>query len=216
MLNGQDLKVDMHTPSAIGRKGDLYDVMFRAYPPKGGVIVVHRFVPIETASRPHSAFFDYLDVRAAAGGRIEVSFVVRRTAAPFEVYSRKTHADVRGSIVRLEAPEVEGYPNDQIADDPEHVVVSCPYYAWRQPTDEISLILRYVKSLNEVIVHIEKREVGPSWPAGAPVKRLIYREQLQQFKGYQPELYYVISGTKFTRARAVDLNESLRRVLTIS
>lgn len=215
MLNGQDLKVDMHTPSTIGRKGDIYDVMFRAYPPKGGVIVVHRYVPIETAGRPHSAFFDYLDVRAAAGGRIEVSFIVRRTAAPFEVYSKKTHADVRGSIVRLEAPEVEGYPTDQIGDDPEHVVVSIPFYAWRQPTDEISMILRYVKSLNEVIVHIETRVVGPSWPAGAPVKRLIYREQLQQFKGYQPELYYVISGTNFTRARAVDLNESLRRVLTI-
>jgi hypothetical protein len=65
-------------------------------------------------------------------------------------------------------------------------------------------------------VHIETRVVGPSWPAGAPVKRLIYREQLQRFKGYRPELYYVISGTNFTRARAVDLNESLRRVLTIS
>ena len=154
--------------------------------------------------------------RAAAGGHIEVSFVLRRTTEPLEIYSKKTTAIVRGSIVRLEAPEVEGYPSDYIGDDPEHVIVDIPYYAWRRPTDKISLILRYVKSLNEVIVHIETRVVGPSWPAGAPVKRLIYREQLQRFKGYRPELYYVISGTNFTRARAVDLNESLRRVLTIS
>lgn len=216
VLNQQPLEVQMFTPSSIGRRGDIYDVIFRAYPPKGGVIVVHRFVPIETAGRPYSAFFDYLDVRAAAGGRIQVSFVLRRSTAPFEIYSKTTHADVRGSIVRLEAPEVEGYPNDQITDDPEHIVVNCPYYAWRQPNDKISLILRYVKSVNDIIVHIETRAVGQSWPAGAPVKRLIYREQLQRFKGYQPELYYVISGTGFTRARAVDLNESLRRALTIS
>lgn len=216
MLNEKPLEVQMFTPAEVGRSGDMYDVMLRAYPPKGGVIVVHRFVPIETPGRPHSASFDYLDVRAAAGGHIEVSFVLRRTTEPLEIYSKKTTAIVRGSIVRLEAPEVEGYPSDYIGDDPEHVIVDIPYYAWRRPTDEISLILRYVKSLNEVIVHIETRVVGPSWPAGAPVKRLIYREQLQRFKGYRPELYYVISGTNFTRARAVDLNESLRRVLTIS
>lgn len=215
VLGEQPLELQMFTPPNVGLRGDLYDVMFRSYPPKGGMKIVHKFVPIATPGRPHSVLIDYLDVRAAAAGRVETSFVLRKSGPPFEVYSKKTNAEVRGSIVRLEAPSVEGYPTDFIADNPEHVVVSIPYYAWRQPTDKISLILRYVKSLNEIILHIETLEVGQAWPEGSPVKRLIYRAQLQPFKGYRPQLYYVIS-TNFTRARAVDLNESLRRVLTIS
>ena len=215
VLGEQPLELQMFTPPNVGVKGDVYDVMFRSYPPKGGVKVVHKFVAITTPGRPHSVFIDYLDVRAAAAGRVETSFVLRKSGPPFEVYSKKTTAEVRGSIVRLEAPHVEGYPEDYIADNPEHVIVSIPYYAWRQPSDKISLILRYVKSLNEVIVHMDTQEVGQSWPAGSPVKRVLYRAQLQPFKGYRPELYYVIS-TNFTLARAVDLNESLRRVLTIS
>jgi hypothetical protein len=214
-LNEQRLELQLFTPGNVGVVGDLYDVMYRAYPPKGGVKVIHKFVPIERPGRPHSAFIDYMDVRAAAEGRIETSFVLRKSAAPYELYSKKTSADVKGSIVRLGAPDVEGYPGDHIPDDPEHVIVNIPYYAWRQPTDEIALILRMVVNLNEVIVHIETQTVGASWPDGSPVKRLLYRDALQKFKGYRPELYYVIS-TGFTRARAIDLNESLRRVLTIS
>ena len=215
VLNEQPLEVQMYTPPTVGLKDDLYDVMFRSYPPKGGVKVVHQFVPIRIAGRPVSAFFDFLDVRAAAEGRLEISFVLRKAAPPFEIYSKKTTAEVKGSIFRLEAPTVEGYPDDHIHDNPEHVIVNIPYYAWRQPTDRISLILRYVKSLNDIILHIEEKEVGPSWPERSPVQRLLERVQLQQFKGYRPELYYVIS-TGFTQARAVDLNESLRRALTIS
>ena len=216
VLNEQPLEVQVITSATEGKEHDTYDVMFRAYPPKGGVKVIHKFTPVQRPGRPQSVFFDYLDVRAAAEGRIETSFVLRKsTEEPFERYSKKTYVDVKGSIVRLEAPEVEGYPGDHIGDDPEHVIVSIPYYAWRQPTDEIALILRMVVNLNEVIVHIETQTVGASWPAGSPVKRLLYRDALQKFQGYRPELYYVIS-TGFTRARAIDLNESLRRVLTIS
>ncbi|KAA6168478.1 hypothetical protein [Pseudomonas veronii] len=213
-LNEQPLELQMFTSATIGQKDDVYDVMFRCYPPKGGVKVIHKFVTITTAGRPYSVFIDYVDVRAAAEGHVEVSFVLRKSGPPFEVYSKRNTAEVRGSIARLEAPSVERY-GDHIVGDPDHVVVEIPYYAWRQPTDQIALILRYVRSLNDVIVHMETKEVGPSWPAGSPVKRLIYREQLQQFKGLHPELYYVIS-TRFTLARAQDLNESLRRKLTIS
>lgn len=215
VLNEQPLELQFFTPAHIGLAGDLYDVMLRCYPPKGGVKVIHKFVPLTQPGRPHKAFFDYLDIRAAAEGSIEASFVLRKSAEPFEIYSKKTTAEVKGSIFRLEAPHIEGYADDHIADDPEHVIVNIPYYAWRRPSDRIALILRYVKTLNEVIVHIETNEVGLSWQEGSPVKRLIYRAQLEQFKGYRPELYYVIS-TGFTRARAVDLNESLRRVITIS
>lgn len=215
VLDEKPLELQMFTPSNIGLRDDIYDVTCRFYPPKGGVKVVHKFVQITTPGRPYSAFFDYLDVRAAAEGRIDTSFVLRRGSAPFEIYSKKTTAQVKGSIVRLEAPHVEGYPNDHIADNPANVIASIPYYAWRQQTDKISLILRYVRALNDVVVHIDTQVVGPSIPAGAPVKRVISREQLQLFKGLSPEFYYVIS-TGFTRARAVDLNESLRRILTIS
>lgn len=215
VLAERPLELQMFTSASIGRPGDLYDVMFRVYPPQGGVKVIHKFVLITSAGKAYSVFIDYIDVRAAAGGRVSASFVLRRGTAPFEIYSKITNAEVRGSITRLEAPHAEGYPDDYIHDNPPHVIVPIPYYAWRQPTDEISLILRYVKNLNEIIVHIEKKEVGSSWPDGSPVMFLIYREALQKFKGYRPQLYYVIS-TNFTRARAVDLNESLRRVLTIS
>lgn len=214
VLAERPLELQMFTPSNVGLKGDMYDVTCRFYPPKGGVKVVHQFVPITTPGRPHSVFFDYLDVRAAAEGRIDASFVLRRTSAPFEIYSKKTTAQVKGSIVRLEAPYIEAYPTDVIAGDPEYVIADIPYYAWRHATDQISLILRYVRALGDVVVHLDKQVVGPSVPAGAPVKRVINREHLQMFKGLRPEIYYVIS-TSFTRARAVDLNESLRRVLTI-
>lgn len=214
VLAERPLELEMRVPANIGMKGDMYDVTCRFYPPKGGVKVVHKFATIETAGRPRSVFFDYLDVRAAAEGRIDTSFVLRRSSPPFEIYSKKTTAQVLGSIVRLEAPYIENYPDDVIADNPDAVIADIPYYAWRQPTDKISLILRYVRSLNDVVVHIDTQVVGPSVPSGAPVKRLINREHLQLFKGLRPEIYYVIS-TGFTEARAVDLNESLRRVLAI-
>ena len=192
----------------------MYDVTCRFYPPKGGVKVVHKFATIDPAGRPVSVFADYLDVRAASGGRIDANFTLRRADPPFEIFSKKTTAQVKGSIVRLEAPHVEGFPDDLIVGNPTSVIASVPYYAWRRATDKISLILRYVRALNDVVVYIDTQNVGPSVPAGAPVKRVINQEHLQLFKGLRPEFYYVI-GTDFTKARAIDLNESLRRVLTI-
>lgn len=214
VLAENDLKMLVRTPSDVGSRDDMYDVTCRFYPPKGGLKVVHKFVPITTAGIAYSVSFDYLDVRAAAGGRIDTSFVVRKSSAPFEIYSKKTTAQVKGSIVRLQAPFIEKYPTDIIHDDPEHVICCIPYYAWRHATDQISLILRYVLSLGNVVVHLDKQVVGPSIPAGEPVRRVITREHLQMFKGLKPEIYYVITSG-FTKARAIDLNESLRRVLTI-
>ncbi len=214
VLAEQNLELQMFTPASIGPKGSMYDVTCRFYPPKGGVKVVHKFATIENPGRPVSVFADYLDVRATAEGRMDTSFVLRRTTPPFEIFSTKTTAQVKGSIVRLETPHVEGYPNDLIVGNPTSVIASIPYYAWRQPSDKISLILRYVRALNDVVVYIDTDVVGPSIPAGAPVKRVINQEHLQLFKGLRPEFYYVI-GTDFTKARAIDLNESLRRVLTI-
>ena len=209
------LELQVRTPSSVGGVGDIYDVMFRIYPPKGGVKIIHKFVEIRRGDQVYSVFIDYLDVRMAAEGRVETSFVLRKSGPPYEVYSKKTAAEVRGSVVRLEPPDLEGYPDAHISNDPAHVIARCRSYAWRQPTDEILWIFRLVKGLNEVILHTETQIVGQSWPVGAPVKQVFYWEQLRQFKGYSFEFYYVISSS-FTRARAIDLNESLRRILTIS
>jgi hypothetical protein len=119
-----------------------------------------------------------------------------------------------GSIVRLKEPYFEGYLGHKVNPIPNSAVVVIPWYEWRKPTDNLTLILRYVKSQHEVILHAESRPVGSTWPSGSPVKRLIYRENLEKFEGYTPQLYYVYESTE-TRARSVDLNESLRQEVEI-
>lgn len=215
LVDEKPVEVQVITNENVGPNGSLYDVEFRAYPPNGGVLVQHAFVTITKAGQPHSVFIPYPTVLAAAEGRMAVSFVLRRTSLqPLTVYSVKLYTMVRGRVSRLESPFAENYLDDTIADDPAHIVVQIPYYGWRQPTDRILLILRYVRALNDVILFEEAKEVGIHWPENGPVKRLIYRKDLQKFKGYRPEFYYVIL-TNFTRARAINLHESLRRVLTV-
>ncbi|WEL73661.1 hypothetical protein P0D94_16895 [Pseudomonas sp. CBSPCGW29] len=92
--------------------------------------------------------------------------------------------------------------------------MSIPWYPWCKPTDSITVILRYVKSLNETIVFSEPRVVGTSWVDGAPIRRLIYRKDLERFEGFSPELYYVYESAQ-VRARSLDLNESVRQRVQI-
>jgi len=213
-LAGEKLELELYTSSSVGMRGAVYDIMFRAYPPLGGVVVYRAFEEILRAGTPISHFVPYSIVRAAAGGKVEARFTLMRTQEPYEIISKKTSAQVVGSIVRLDAPYFENYPLHEINPIPDSAVVVIPWYEWRRPTDEITLILRFVKSLNDTIVYSETRQVGPSWPNGAPVKRLIYRDALERFKGYKPELYYVYRSA-MVRASSADLNESLRQAVQI-
>lgn len=235
-LNGESLILELYTEAEIGKAGDEYDVVLRAYPAQGGVIVHRDFEKIVTAGRPVLHAVPYDVIRSAAGGRVETSFVLRRRNDTNDVFSTKTSARVLGSIVRLTAPQFEGYPDHIVRPIPEVLIVDVPWYAWRKPTDEITLILRLVRTFNDIVVYSETRTVGSSWPDGAPVRRLIRSEDLEQFRGTSPELYYVYTSTrsralsestrarlpseildeaKLSRARPDILNESLRQVVRI-
>jgi hypothetical protein len=213
-LAGTDLKTELFTVRNTGLVGDMYDFTFRAYPQLGGVIVYRAFEPVVQRGVPVNIYVPYGVVRAAAGGRIETRFILRKLQAPFEVPSKKTSAQVVGSIVRLDAPYFENYPDHVIDPIPDFAVMVVPWYEWRRPDDEITIIVRFVKSSNDTIVFAEPRVVGSSWPAGSPVKRLIYRKDLEQFAGYTPEVYYVYRASGVL-ASSADLNESLRQVVRI-
>ncbi|MDY0834074.1 hypothetical protein [Pseudomonas sp. SED1] len=213
-LAGTDLKTELFTVRNTGLVGDMYDFTFRAYPQLGGVIVYRAFEPVVQRGVPVNIYVPYGVVRAAAGGRIEARFILRKLQAPFEVPSKKSSAQVVGSIVRLDAPYFENYPDHVIDPIPDFAVMVVPWYEWRRPDDEITIIVRFVKSSNDTIVFAEPRVVGSSWPAGSPVKRLIYRKDLEQFAGYTPEVYYVYRASGVL-ASSADLNESLRQVVRI-
>jgi hypothetical protein len=213
-LNGESLQLELYTTAQVGKPGDLYDITFRAYPPLGGVVTYRGFEEIVRAGVPVNHPMPYSVVRAAAGGKIETSFVLRKRTEPADLVSQKTFARVRGSVVRLAAAFFERYPGHVVAPIPDSAIVSIPWYPWCKPTDSITVILRYVKSLNETIVFSEPRVVGTSWVDGAPIRRLIYRKDLERFEGFSPELYYVYESAQ-VRARSLDLNESVRQRVQI-
>lgn len=74
--------------------------------------------------------------------------------------------------------------------------------------------MRYVRGLNDVVVFSESKLVGDSWPEGAPVQRLIYRQDLERFDGYKPYLYYVVEP-RIVEGSTPELNESLRQLVQI-
>ena len=213
-LNGEDLPIEIFNPAAVAPAGSLYDIDFRSYPPNGGVIVHRDFERVTTAGRPVTHHVAYGVVRAAAGGRVEVRYVLRKQNPPTDLYSRTASAQVFGSVQRLEAPFFEQYPNHTVFPIPSSAVVDIPWYSTRKPTDQLTLILRYVRGLGDVVVFSETRQVGTSWPDGAPVKRLIYRADLERFSGYKPDLYYVVEPSA-VQGRSVGLNESLRQPVQI-
>lgn len=213
-LDNKDLEIEFYTAASIGRPGDLYDIDFRAYPALGDVIVHRAFEPIITAGRPVVHSVPYGIVRAAAGGHIEVRFVLRKQNPPSDLYSRITSALVLGSIVWLQAPDFQDYPRHIVNPIPNSAVINIPWYPWRKPTDEVTLILRYVRGLNDVVLHYDTFTVGDSWPDEAPVKRVIYRQDLEKFNRYTPDMYYVLEQTGVAR-RSTSLNESLRQRVQI-
>jgi hypothetical protein len=159
----------------------------------------------------------YSKVRAAAGGRLEISYELIRADDLVNQASKKTFAEVVGSIVRLGEPYFAKFPEDIVFIGPS-LVVNIPWYDWRKPTDTLTLILRYVKSLNEIILYSVTKPVSTFWPDGLPVQWVLSGADLEPFVGYTPELYFVYesaSESAFVRARSVDLNESPRRRVQI-
>ena len=213
-LNGDPQKTECYSRASEGLEGDMYDITVRAYPPMGGVVVYRDFKVIERAGAAEYFFVPYHVVRAAAGGKLEASFVLRRLNDRPDLFSKKIFAQVVGSIVRLEAPFFQNYLNHKVNPIPDSAVVEIPWYDWRKPTDHLTLIMRQPIPGQETIVHSERRLVGSTWPSGSPVKRLIYREALEKFEGYTPELYYVYEPAE-TRTRSMDLNESIRQPVEI-
>lgn len=214
-LQGANLRVGMYTPATLGRTGDWYDITFKAHPPLGDTVVHRR---IEKITRAGSAIFHevpYSIVRAAAGGRVEISHELIRADDLVNQPTKKTFAQVLGSVVRLQAPYFEKYPDDLVWIEKSLVVV-IPWYDWRKPTDNLTLILRFVKSRNEIILYSVTRPVGTFWANGQPIQWVINGPDIEQFAGYAPELYFVYeSGSAAVRARSVDLNESERRRVQI-
>ncbi len=213
-LDNRDLILEMYNSATIGRVGDIYDIDFRVYLALGGIIVHRGFEFITTAGRPVNHPVPHAIVRAAAGGRVEARYVLRKQNPPSDLYSRVAPAQVVGSIVPLDAPRFEQYPGHIVNPIPNSAVVDIPWYPWRKPTDEITLILRYVRGLNDVVVYSDEFVVGASWPDEAPVKRVIYRADLLRFNGYKPHLYYVINPPD-VKSRSVKWNESERQLVQI-
>ena len=212
--DGEDLTIEMYTREHIGKPGDTYDLDFRAYPPLGDVIVHRGLDPVVTEGWPVYHKVPYDIVRAAAGGRVEAKFVLRKLNPPSDLYSNVASALVVGSFVRLQAPYFPNYPDHIVNPIPNSAVVEIPYYQGRKPDDELTVIMRHVRGMNDVVVYSKTFPVGTSWPDGAPVKHLIYRQDLERFNTYTPDLYYVI-GSATARARSTDLNESLRQRVQI-
>ncbi|WP_073522390.1 hypothetical protein [Pseudomonas fluorescens] len=210
-LDGANLSIGMHTPANVGRTGDWYVVTFQAYPPLGGEVVHRR---VETITRAGTATFHpvpYSKVRAAAGGHVQISYALIRADELDTQTSQNTFAQVTGTAVRLEAPYFDKYPDDIVPIE-KTLVINIPWYAWRKPTDTLTLILRYVKSLNDIILFSVTKPVGTFWADEQPVQWVINAADLEQFVGYAPDLYFVYeSESASIRARSVDLNESVRR-----
>lgn len=216
-LAGGNLTVGMYTPARVGRAGDWYVITFKGYPPLGGEVVHRRIVTISRAGTVTYHEVPYSKVRAAAGGRVELSYELIRADDLVNQTSKKTFAEVLGTVARLEAPYFEKYPEDIVRIETE-LVVTLPWFAWRTPRDRLTLILRFVKSLNEIILYSVTKPVGPFWGDGQPIQWVIKGADIEQFAGYAPDLYFVYESTSESpsvKARSADLNESVRRRVQI-
>ena len=210
-LNGSDLELELYTSRTIGLAGDIYDVTFRSYPKLGGIVVHRSFKQIETPGIPHYVTVPYGVVRSAIGGKAEASFVLRKTAEPYEVFSKKRFAQVIGGFVYIDAPYFEGY-TDEVNPIPSSLIFVCPSFKWRKPTDELTIVIRHEKPNRETLIYSDTRIVGNSWPIDTPVKRLVYKQDLEQFRGLKTEIYFVYRPA-LLKASSQDINESLRHII---
>lgn len=178
-------------------------------------MVLHQqYIEIEAVNRPHDFFVPNDKVRAIAGGKAEISFILL-DGLDILNYSRIASAAVQDAIIRLQPPFFVRYPTHVVNPIPTGgAAVEIPWYAWRRPTDKIMLLMRYViPGSNELILYDDLFTVG-SVPVGVPIRRLIPHEALLKFNGTTPDLYYVYEPENIL-ARSTSLNESLRQDVQI-
>ena len=209
-LNGEPLELECYTPPSIGKQGDFYEIIVRAYPKLGGVVTHRAFKEIQRAGVPVIHPIPYSIVRAGLEGTLEASFALRRVTEPEDIFSRKTSAKVVGFVIYIDAPFFEKYPAHIVDPIPSSLVMVCPWFDWRKPTDELTIVIKHVKPNNEIIMYTDTQIVGSATPSGHPVKRLIYQKDLVQFSGRKADIYFVYRSA-LIKATAQDINESLRQ-----
>ena len=213
-LNGEPLHIQLFTYAWEGPLGYTYFVTYRGYPKLGGVVLHEQYIPIEAAGRPHDFFVPHDKVRAVAGGKVEISFILFQ-GLNIMGYSKIASAAVQDAIIKLQPPFFVRYPSHVVNPIPTGgAAVEIPWYAWRRPTDKIMLLMRYViPGSHDVILYDDLFTVGQV-PEGVPIRRLIPHEGLLKFNHTTPELYYVYEPENIL-ARSTSLNESLRQDVQI-
>ena len=213
-LNGNALQMELFTYPWEGPVGHTYLATFRGYPKLGGVVLHEAYVPIKAAGRPHDFHIPNDKVRACAGGKVEVSFILFKGLDRVG-YSKFASATVQDALVRLQPPTFLRYPSHVVNPIPLNgAAVEIPNYTWRQPTDQLMLIMRYeVPGSHDLIIYDDSFTVGQV-PEGGPIRRLIPYDGLLKFNGTTPDLYYVYESANIL-ASSRDLNESIRQPVQI-
>jgi hypothetical protein len=213
-LDGQPLHIRLYLPPYDGPAGHTYHVTYRGYPKLGGVVLEEKYITIQFAGRAEDFFIPNEKVRACAGGRMEISYLLLKTGVPTR-YSKFATAQVVDAIVRLRAPFFVNHTNHVLNPIPKDGgAVEIPWYAWRNPTDKIELILRHVlPGSNQVTLYTDRFTVG-NVLEGIPIRRLIPYSELLKFNRLTPELYYVYEPEQYLNATA-DINESERQVVQV-
>jgi hypothetical protein len=189
-------------------------VTYRGYPKLGGVVLHEQYIPIEDAGRPHDFYVPNDKVRAVAGGKVEVSFILLE-GRDVVGYSKIASAAVQDAIIRLQPPFFLRYPSHVVNPIPSKgAAVEIPWYAWRKPTDTLALLLRYViPGSHDVILYDDTFIVGQV-PEGVAIRRVIEHIDLLKFNGCTPDLYYVYKPENIV-AHSTSLYESLRQEVQI-
>ena len=213
-LNGEPLHMQLFTYPDQGPVGYTFFASYQGYPKLGGRVLHDQYIPIVAAGRPHDFFVPHDKVRAVAGGKVEISFILFQ-GLNIVGYSKIASAAVQDAIIRLQAPIFLRYPSHVVNPIPTGgAAVEIPWYAWRRPTDKIMLLMRYViPGSHDLILYDDLFTVGQV-PEGVPIRRLIPYEDLLRFDGTTPELYYVYEPENIL-ARSTSLNESLRQEVRI-
>lgn len=213
-LAGEPLHIQLFTYQWEGPVGHTYFVTYRGYPKLGGVVLHEQYVPITAAGRPHDFHVPNDKVRACAGGKIEASLILFN-GLELVGYSKFASAAVQDALIRLQPPVFLRYPSGVVNPIPLNgAAVEIPWYAWRQPTDKLMLIMRYqIPGSNNLIIYDDLFTVGQV-PEGVPIRRLIPYEGLLKFNGTTPELYYVYEPDNIL-ATSKELNESIRQPVQI-
>ncbi|MBJ2210529.1 MULTISPECIES: hypothetical protein [Pseudomonas] len=213
-LAGEDLHMQLFTYGPDGPVGHTYFATYRGYPKLGGVVLHEEYIPITEAGRPHDFHIPNDKVRACAGGKIEVSFILLKGLDKVG-YSKFASAAVQDALVRLQPPIFLRYPSHVVNPIPVNgAAAEIPWYAWRQPTDKLMLIMRYeVPGSHDLIIYDDPFTVGQV-PEGVPIRRLIPYDGLLKFNGTTPDLYYVYESANIL-ASSRDLNESIRQPVQI-